>query len=137
MGEVYMRRILISLFSLMILAALQNAGAEARAEEPLQPEQAFKVFVERWMEDLSEETARRRAQGFLFGTEGVSYRAAAPEDFAIRTQETGKAAAPYVGILTYTEDTWECADASRESCKVVHSIPITEIFPYKDGSWQH
>ena len=137
-----MRRVLISLFSAISLAALLSVGTEAGAEEPVQAEESFALFVGRWMEDLSEDAARDRARGFLYGTEAlkakaISYRAAAKEDFAIRTQATGKAAAPYVGILTYTEETWECADAYRESCKVVDSSPVTEIFPYKDGSWRY
>ena len=132
-----MRRVAIALFSLITCVALLSGGTQTSAEEPVKPEEAFALFVDRWMEGLSEEAARKRASGFLFGAEALSYRTADPQDFPIRTQATGKAAAPYVGILMYTEETWECADASRESCKVVDSSPVTEIFPYKDGIWQY
>jgi hypothetical protein len=132
-----MRKIPISLVPVITIAALLTGSTAAGADEQLEAEKAFALFAGHWMKDLSEDAARERARGFLFGTEALSYRTAAPEDFVLRTQATGKPAAPYVGILTYTEEIWECSDASRESCKVIDSSPVTEIFPYKDGAWRH
>lgn len=48
---------------------------------------------------------------------------------------TGTATNPYVGILHYTEDLYECADAAETDCTIVDRTPVTEIFRYQNGAW--
>jgi len=135
-----MRRITIYRFLAAALLILASAGV--RAEDEAQVEEEFTRFAGRWMLDLSASAARARTRAVLFATpedesaEKISYRAAT-QDYATRTQATGKKAAPYVGFLTYTEETWECAGASEDSCKLIDSSPVTEIFPYKEGRWHY
>lgn len=137
-----MQRTLTLLFSAIPIALLLSGNTEAGADEPAKPEKAFALFVDDWMEVLSQDAERERSRASLLGpeatpTQAFIYRAAAKKGLAIRTQATGKEAAPYVGILTYTEEIWECAAGDQESCKVVDSSPVTEIFPYTEGSWRH
>ena len=139
-----MRRFTVSpLLCAASCALLMLTSSQVRAEQtPEEVEAAFARFAGKWMLDLSPEAARERTLAVFMGgrqasdAQKLSYRSA-KEGYELRTQATGKKAAPYVGILTYTEETWECASQAQESCKLVSSSPVTEIFPYKEGRWHY
>jgi hypothetical protein len=66
----------------------------------------------------------------------ATYRASA-EPFETELRRTGRPASPYVGVLRYTQHVYSCEDLSATRCRVASSIPITEIFRYRDGEWIH
>lgn len=59
------------------------------------------------------------------------------DDFTTKLKPTGSAVAPFVGILSYTEETYVCTNEGALDCKLLESSPVTEIFPYKEGRWQY
>lgn len=129
---------------LAICTAVMVAGV-AHAEGDLSsPEgKAFDVFIRGWMDNLAKEATQRRPSGrFLVPAapsdqaEPYTYRAPS-DDYRLEMKETGKPAAPFVGILRYTEDTYVCRGPAREDCEMVESSPITEIFPFRNGRWQY
>jgi hypothetical protein len=94
-------------------------------------ETQFRAFAKTWMDrqEASEEKMKRNASGPGATARGVS------EDFRIELRSTGNAKAPYVGILRYTEQTYDCA--SKNGCTVSDDTPVTEIFRYQAGRWQY
>jgi ferredoxin-like protein FixX len=66
----------------------------------------------------------------------ATYRASA-EPFETELRRTGSPASPYVGVLRYTQHVYSCEDLSATRCRVASSIPITEVFRYRDGKWVH
>lgn len=105
-------------------------------------ERAFERFAGEWMKGLaaqvdeSDDAARYLRPASGGGDRNVVVKKMRG-DHETETQETGKAAAPYVGILSYTEETWLCVGPSQEDCELVESMPITEIFPFHDGAWRY
>jgi hypothetical protein len=104
---------------------------------------AFDIFIRGWMGDLEREASQQRPSGrFLMPAapsdqpETYTYREYS-DDYQVEMKETGKPAAPYVGILHYVEETYVCRGPAREDCDLVESSPITEIFPFRDGRWQY
>jgi hypothetical protein len=73
--------------------------------------------------------ARSGAAGMAF-----TYRAV-DEDFETELKPTGRPSVPWVGVLHYTEHTYTCADALGSDCRVTSSLPVTEIFRFRDGRW--
>jgi hypothetical protein len=57
------------------------------------------------------------------------------DSFETEIRPTGRPSAPYVGVLHYTEHTYTCADALGNDCRVTSSLPVTEIFRFRDGRW--
>jgi hypothetical protein len=64
----------------------------------------------------------------------VTYRDHA-SDFAVELRPTGYAAAPYVGILRYSEQIFSCRDIAANDCTLSSQIPVTEIFRFQNGRW--
>jgi hypothetical protein len=56
-------------------------------------------------------------------------------DFDIEIKPTGYAVAPFVGILRYSEQLFRCTDASATRCRIVSTVPVTEIFRFQNGRW--
>lgn len=128
----------------IVLWALLGLGTAVMAEsDSTQSGRAeFNEFARSWVSEMAESAKKQRPSGrFLTPVtsdepEVYTYRDYG-EDYAIETKETGNAAAPLVGILSYIENTYECRGPSREDCKLIESSPIMEIFPFKDGKWQY
>lgn len=91
----------------------------------------FRAFTESWMDGL------RRAKAL----QAVAARsgAYAITRFSIAyTQEvkpTGSVSNPYVGILRYAEEHYQCRDFAGTDCVALDSTPVTEIFRYQNGVW--
>ena len=58
-------------------------------------------------------------------------------DVSKKLKETGDPKLPFVGILTYTEETWVCQNEGEVECTFMESSPVTEIFPFRDGRWRY
>ena len=43
--------------------------------------------------------------------------------------------APFVGILRYNEQVYNCNGVDATKCSVSSSLPVTEIFRYQGGRW--
>jgi hypothetical protein len=55
------------------------------------------------------------------------------DDYSIELRPTGHAAAPYIGLLRYTEHLYSCIQTA--DCTVASSVPVTEIFRFQGGRW--
>ena len=83
------------------------------------------------------ERARERATLQPGSSKPVATYRASTEPFETELRRTGSPASPYVGVLRYTQHVYSCEDLSATRCRVASSIPITEIFRYRDGEWIH
>ena len=81
--------------------------------------------------DRERPRARPAADQLVF-----TYRAVA-EEFETDLQPTGRPGAPWVGVLRYTERTFVCDDAQGATCHVTSSVPVVEVFRYRDGRWTY
>ena len=105
-------------------------GAQKRAEASLQK------FATGWMQGLERHEARNKQQPKLVwrGGSQVAQYMGWDEGVRIEVRPTGRASAPYVGILRYTEVTYVCAQGGG-SCRAARRTPITEIFRFQNGKW--
>lgn len=96
-------------------AAVAQAGdAEVR--------HAFDEFAQQWMAKI-----KRNA---IAAPNGGRREYA---DYSIELRPTGQSAAPYVGLLRYTENVVECSAPTQ--CATTAAIPVTEIFRFERGRW--
>ena len=106
------------------LKSSSGAGAEAQARS------AFDAFSQSWMDKLRSSSAVR--------TVSTSSGSTVKRFSTTHTEEvkpTGSASNPYVGVLHYTEESYNCSDAAQRNCTLVESTPVTEIFRYQNGKW--
>ena len=132
-------QLLLAAFAAGLSLILSGSGLAQGAPAA---ERAFERFAGDWMKGLAAQgNELEDAARYLRPASGGGDRNAVVQkmrkDHKTETQETGKAAAPYVGILSYTEETWLCIGPSQEDCELVDSMPITEIFPFHDGAWRY
>jgi hypothetical protein len=59
------------------------------------------------------------------------------DEYSVELRPTGHPRAPYVGLLRYTEHVYSCESMRGLNCSVASSVPVTEIFRYKNGSWAY
>ena len=114
-------------------ATLAPDASTNRAEE------SFARFASRWMQGRRELEAEERQKPRIQRSAGkplVIYRGYGA-DFSTQIQPTGRTAAPFVGLLQYTELLYSCSDAAATECTVASRIPLTEIFRYQDGRWHY
>ena len=105
------------------------AGVSAQA--------SFEAFARDWMARIWARGLRDRANPRLTpGTRELvaSYREVASE-FETELQATGRPGTPYVGVLRYTENVVNCADLRGTNCRVVTTLPVTEVFRLREGRW--
>ena len=106
------------------LKSSSGAGSEAQARS------AFDAFTQTWMDKLRSSSAVR--------TVSTSSGSTVKRFSTTHTEEvkpTGSASNPYVGVLHYTEESYNCSDAAQRNCTLVESTPVTEIFRYQNGKW--
>jgi hypothetical protein len=138
-------RKLCALFALLSVASVAPAlaGSSARVA-PSDPTKAsaeisFSWFAQEWMERALVRGERdRRAPLARMGSSGLvfSYRTVGKE-FETELRPTGRRAAPYVGVLRYTERTFTCRDVAGERCRETSSLPMTEVFRHRGGRWAY
>lgn len=113
-------------------AAIPDAG-QHRAER------AFQEFASDWMQKVRalEEESRTRPTVKAGATDPVFTYRGYGDDYSVELRPTGHARAPYVGLLRYTEYVYSCASMQAQSCTVASTVPVTEIFRYKNGRWSY
>ena len=129
-----------------LLAALAVPWVSAQAEPParLDPDAAsrgaqasFETFARDWMARAHARSERDRANPRLSpGPKSLvaTYREVGPE-FETELQPTSRPATPFVGVLRYSESVVTCADLHATDCRVVSTVPVTEVFRLRDGRW--
>jgi hypothetical protein len=98
---------------------------------------SFSEFARSWMVKIAEQEAQNRKNPIVQPgpTENtVTYRGFG-EDFTVELRPTGHPAAPFVGILRYNEQVYNCNAVDASKCSVSSSLPVTEIFRYQGGRW--
>ena len=102
-------------------------------------ESSFRSFAQSWMDKALARAARNqtrpraqaRSGGFTF-----LYRAVA-DDYDVALEPTGNPTSPYVGVLRYTEQTFQCRDARGAECTLASTQPVSEVFRFRSGSWSY
>ena len=121
-----------------LLVALVAVAAPALADSPaaIPPVQgraqtSFQDFAQSWMAKLGRAATGNKA---LLASPANTYRGFG-SDFRTQLRATGNPAAPYVGILQYSELLYRCPSPSGKGCRVVSPTPVMEIFRFKGGRW--
>ena len=106
------------------LKSSSGAGAEAQARS------AFDAFTQTWMDKLRSSSAVRTVST---GSGSTVKRFSTTH--TVEVKPTGSASNPFVGVLHYTEESYNCSDAAQRNCTLADSTPVTEIFRYQNGKW--
>jgi hypothetical protein len=115
-----------------------RASATANASHE-RAEVAFQDFARDFMAKVRSQEERERHKPRVAAGPGAAvftYRGYG-EEFRTELRPTGQAAAPFVGLLHYTEHVYSCRDLAGGSCTVASTVPVTEIFRYQRGSWAY
>lgn len=108
------------------------------ASEASRAQRSFELFARAWMDKL-EKLEQGNRKRLVFGAGGGTYRGWDSHDFSTELRPTGNAVAPFVGILRYWEQIFDCGDVAIEphlqACRVTATTPITEIFRFRNGEW--
>lgn len=115
-----------------------RAGGAADASQE-RVDAAFQEFARDFMANVRSQEQRERRRPRVAAGPGAAvftYRGYG-EDFRTELRATGQAAAPYVGLLHYTEHVYSCRDLDGGSCTVASTVPVTEIFRYQRGRWAY
>jgi len=129
-----------------LLAVLAVPCVSALADPParIDPDAAsrgarasFETFARDWMARAQARSERDRANPRLSpGAKALvaTYREVG-KDFETELQPTGRPGTPWVGVLRYTENVVTCADLHATDCRVVSTVPVTEVFRLRGGHW--
>ena len=109
-------------------AALGDAG-QARIESQ------FHEFAKQWMSRV--QTLQAKPVAMAGASQPIFTYRGYGDDYSIELRPTSHAAAPYVGLLRYTENVYSCSSADAKDCRIASSVPVTEIFRYQDGRWSY
>ena len=130
----------------VLLLVLLAAHGAALADSPARidpgtlsggAEASFRSFARDWMTRVQARGEHERSNPRLTpGARGVVaiYREAGA-DFQTELLATGRPGSPYVGVLRYTENVFECSDLRATDCHAVSAVPVTEVFRLRDGRW--
>ena len=131
----------------LLLALLLLPAASAAADSPAavpdsghhRAERAFEAFAADWMKKVRalEEQARGNPSVGASARDPVFTYRGYGTDYSVELRPTGHARAPYVGLLRYTEHVYSCPTLRAEHCTVASTVPVTEIFRYKNGRWSY
>ncbi|NNL67018.1 MAG: hypothetical protein HKP30_12295 [Myxococcales bacterium] len=130
---------LLSAALLLAAPALAEPGKIGSSGSSDAAMKAFGKFAGSWMSDMEQREARNRSKPDIQRSSGrsyASYTGYAP-DWQVEVHATGDKSSPYVGILRYQEQLFTCADETASNCSVARSTPVTEVFPYRNGSWKY
>ncbi len=100
---------------------------------------AFQKHARGWMADLEKNEARNRSAApvYSMADEVVIRFDGYGDDFETQVKPTGEAKAPYIGILRYTENTYTCLRDGSQQCTVTRTVPVSEIFSFRNGRWTY
>ena len=132
-----LRRALVVLALALAIPAAADPKPDAASRESA--ERSFRDFAKGFMaqaraHEQSERMRPRVAAGP--GSPVVTYRGYGDE-YRMELRATGSAAAPYVGLLHYTERVYSCRDASGSACTLASTEPVTEVFRFRSGRWAY
>ena len=100
---------------------------------------SFDRHARSWMAGLEKNEAenRRTAPVYSVAAEPVIRFDGYSDDFETQVKPTGHAGAPFVGILRYKEHLYTCLRDEASRCTVSRSVPVSEIFSFKNGRWTY
>jgi len=100
---------------------------------------AFERHAKSWMADLerSEAENRRKAPVYSVASETVIRFDGYGDEYEIQVKPTKSAQTPFVGILRYKEHTYTCLRDDETRCTVTRSVPVSEIFSFRNGRWTY
>jgi len=136
-----MRRLALLLLALCVPLAAAQAGPPASIDPDAGSSAAvkasFDAFARDWVARAQARGERERANPRL--TPGAreliaTYREVGG-DFETELQPTGRPDSPYVGVLRYSEQVMACADLHASACHPVSTVPVTEVFRFREGRW--
>jgi hypothetical protein len=99
----------------------------------------FGKFAKSWMAEMEQREQTNRARPTIEENgkqRFATYTGYAPE-WNVEVHATGDRTSPWVGVLHYEEQTFTCRDATTRACSISRLTPVTEVFPYRDGSWKY
>lgn len=96
---------------------------------------SFAKFSEQWMGKVRRIANEQKPSARTSASNTVVTYRDYTKDFTTELRPTGHAAAPYVGILRYSEQIFSCRDIAANDCTMSSQIPVTEIFRYQNGRW--
>jgi len=136
-------------------AARKPAKTESATSTPAAPESAtitedaalasFDTFTIEWMQKLAgtEEFQRTQRAQVTESPEGVSaeYVGYLPHRYLI-VKKTDSTITPFIGILTYFEQTLQCVGKTREEAlqgpwHQIDTRQVSEIFRFTKGKWEY
>jgi hypothetical protein len=124
--------------ALWLCAPAWAAGDAARAiASPERAAASFEDFARQFMAKVRGQEERERHRPRVAAGPGsaiFTYRGYG-EEYRTELRATGQAAAPFVGLLHYTEHVYSCKDLGGGACTVASSAPVTEIFRFRGGRW--
>jgi hypothetical protein len=129
--------LLLLLFATQGVAFAEPPASLDPSAAPVAAEASFRAFARDWMAHVQARGERERANPHLTpGARGViaTYRDV-DGSFETELQPTGHPGSPFVGVLRYTENVFNCSDLRATDCHVVSSAPVTEVFRFRDGRW--
>jgi hypothetical protein len=100
---------------------------------------SFAKHCRSWMADLEKNEAENRRKAPVYGVadEAVIRFDGYGDEYETQVKPTGQASAPFVGILRYKENLYTCLRDDATRCTITRSIPVSEIFSYKNGRWTY
>ncbi len=131
---------LCTLATALLLVAAPTLADDVAAIPDSADERArssFSEFARSWMGKMAENEAQNRKNPTVQPGPSeniITYRGFG-EDFTVELRPTGHPAAPFVGILRYNEQVYNCSGVDASKCTVASSLPVTEIFRYQGGRW--
>jgi len=125
---------------LLVVLPLLLTRLPAYAVEPAEAERRFRPFCEYRIDALN----RFAAAHVICTKRGSAFIGAYTKRsniFEALVKKAGPAASSYVGILRYTQMQYECVASTPEGARqgpfsFVSETPVTELFLYRNGSWQ-
>jgi hypothetical protein len=127
----------LALVATVFLAAPAAAESASPAASRERAATAFEAFAREFMAKVRAHEQREKLRPRVAAGPGspvVTYRGYG-EEFRTELRESGSAAAPFVGLLHYTERVYSCRDLVSGECSVAASAPVTEVFRYRGGRW--
>lgn len=125
--------------AVLLAATAPSAGADSIETSLSDAKWAFEQHAKSWMADLEKNEARNRSEAPVYSVanEPVIRFAGYGDDFQTQVKPTGQAQAPFVGILRYKENLYTCLQQDESRCTVTSSVPVSEIFSYRNGRWTY
>jgi len=126
--------------ALLLALAAPAAGDAPAARSPALPDRAeasFQRFAEAWL------GSERRRVGDVAPRVRPGPRApvvtvrAVSDVYQTELRATGRPAAPWVGVVHYTELVYACENLAAKDCTLASQTPQTAIFRYRDGRWTY